>query len=255
MKKSGSLREITQEGNLLERDLGLNMDDVLNKLTQEVGEFNDAVQKYRGRYCKKKADTIKNVVEELGDLVFNLSSICYRLGINSDDFSMFANNTLNKFKMRKELYYGKNLKITICGSIAFYDEMLKVKGELEKKGYMVRLPPLEIKNENGSMISIKEYYRKRKSAGEDEKWIWERKGEAMNSHFGKIEWADAILVLNYDKKGIKNYVGSNTLMEMGLSFFLGKRTYLLNPIPEISSKEEILGMSPTIINRDLSLIK
>lgn len=29
--------------------------------------------------------------------------------------------------------------------------------------------------------------------------------------------SDAILVLNYDKKGIKNYIGGNTLMEMGFA--------------------------------------
>ena len=44
-------------------------------------------------------------------------------------------------------------------------------------------------------------------------------------------------------------------MEMGVAFYLHKKIFLLNPIPEISYREEILGMKPIIINGDLSLIK
>ena len=49
------------------------------------------------------------------------------------------------------------MKITICGSIAFFDEMMAVKNDLEKMGHEVKLPPTEIPNEQGEMISIKEY--------------------------------------------------------------------------------------------------
>lgn len=147
------------------------------------------------------------------------------------------------------------MKITICGSIAFFNEMLSVKKELETIGYEVDLPPTEVKDENGNMIPVAEYYRRRKEASENEKWIWDRKVEAIMWHFKKIEWSDAILVLNHDKHDIKNYIGGNTLIEIGVAFFLQKKIYLLNPIPEISYKEEILGMKPIILNGDLSKIK
>jgi len=147
------------------------------------------------------------------------------------------------------------MKITICGSIAFFNGMLSIKKELETMGHEVDLPPTEVKDENGNMIPIAEYYRRRKEASEDEKWIWDRKAEAIMWHFKKVEWSDAILVLNYDKNDIKNYIGGNTLIEIGIAFFLQKKIYLLNPIPEISYKEEILGMKPIIINGDLSKIK
>jgi len=42
---------------------------------------------------------------------------------------------------------------------------------------------------------------------------------------------------------------------MGLAFHLNKKLFLLNEIPEISYKEEILGMKPIIINNDLTKIK
>lgn len=148
----------------------------------------------------------------------------------------------------------RNMKITLCGSIAFYDEMLDVKNQLENLGHEIKLPPFEIKDENGNMIPVKEYYARRKAETDDTSWVWEAKKEAMKMHFEKVEWSDAVLILNYDKNDIANYVGANTLLEMGLAFHLNKRVFLLNDIPEISYKEEILGMKPEIINRDLTRI-
>lgn len=147
------------------------------------------------------------------------------------------------------------MRITICGSISFYDEMLGIKEELEQLGHEVKLPPFEVKDENGNMIPVKEYYAKRKSETSDTGWIWDRKEEAMRLHFQKVEWSDAVLILNHDKNNIPNYVGANTLLEMGLAFHLNKKLFLLNDIPEIGYKEEILGMKPVVINQDLTKIK
>ena len=77
----------------------------------------------------------------------------------------------------------------------------------------------------------------------------------MKRHFEKVAWADAILVSNHDKNGVPGYIEANTLLEMGLAFHLGKPIYLLNGIPEMAYKEEILGMTPIVINGNLSLIK
>jgi len=143
--------------------------------------------------------------------------------------------------------------ITICGSIAFYEHMIRAQQELEQQGHTIKLPPAEIKDENGNMIPVTQYYTLRK-ADHTEDWLWERKNEAMHAHFQKVAWSDAILVLNYDKNGIAGYVGANTLLEMGLAMHLGKKIYLLNPIPEIAYKEEILGMHPFVVHGDLGKI-
>ncbi|MEZ4114188.1 MAG: hypothetical protein R3B65_01930 [Candidatus Paceibacterota bacterium] len=45
-----------------------------------------------------------------------------------------------------------------------------------------------------------------------------------------IKTSDAILVLNLEKKGIKNYIGGSTLMEMGFAYGFEKKIYLYNPI-------------------------
>jgi hypothetical protein len=148
------------------------------------------------------------------------------------------------------------MRITICGSIAFYKEMLKTKEELEELGHEVKLPPSELKDEKGNLISCEEYYRLRKAERVgDDSWIWDRKTEMINDHFKKIEWSDAILVLNHEKKGIKGYVGGNTLIEMGVAFYLKKRIFLFDVIPEISYTEEILGMKPILIDENLGKIE
>ncbi|KKQ04336.1 MAG: hypothetical protein US15_C0059G0009, partial [Candidatus Moranbacteria bacterium GW2011_GWF1_36_4] len=58
-------------------------------------------------------------------------------------------------------------------------------------------------------------------------------------HYNKIVESDAVLVLNFDKNGVKNYVGGNTLMELGFAYVHNKKIFLLNPIPEMAYKDEI----------------
>jgi len=146
------------------------------------------------------------------------------------------------------------MKITLCGSIAFQDEILSIKEKLEKLGHEIKIWSPEIKDKNGKLISVKEYYKIRHTANNNEKWVWDRKTEAILKYFEKVAWSDAILITNYDKNDVKGYIGGNTLMEMGLALFLKKKIYLLNEVPELSYKEEILGVKPIILRGDLSKI-
>jgi len=105
--KSGSgtfLKQIADRACEIQEEIGLTFDDVLNKFTQEVGELNDAVQKRRGRFCKTKALNDDNLKDELGDVMFNLISICNGMNINPNELPLLAKNTLDKFEERKELY-------------------------------------------------------------------------------------------------------------------------------------------------------
>lgn len=147
------------------------------------------------------------------------------------------------------------MKICICGSIAFFDEMVDAKNKLEAMGHEVDLPPTEIKDENGDMITVTEYYHLRQKMDSSIGWIWERKKEAILAHFEKINWADAVLVLNHEKNGVTGYIGANTLIEMGLALWLKKKIYLLHEIPEVPSKEEILGMQPILLGGDLNILE
>lgn len=70
-----------------------------------------------------------------------------------------------------------------------------------------------------------------------------------------VESCDAILVLNFEKNGQLNYVGASAFLELFKAFDLNKKRFMLNPLPEGGYYDELLGMNPTIVNGDLSLIK
>jgi len=78
--------------------------------------------------------------------------------------------------------------------------------------------------------------------------------ESMN----KQKDCDAIIVLNHPKENIEGYIGANTLIELGISYFLNQKIFLLYPP---SSKEksrattEITLMNPIILNGDIHKIK
>ena len=134
--------------------------------------------------------------------------------------------------------------ITICGSMQFHEEMLKTKIELEALGHTIFVPSgVYDKRRN-------EFY-----AGTDEERVTVKsEHDLIREHFRYIEQSDAIFVLNYQKKGIPHYIGGNTFLEMGHAFGLGKKIYLLHPIPEMDYKTEMHAMQPVVLGGDLSKI-
>lgn len=84
---------------ILEEECGIEIDDVMHKLTQEVGELNDAIQKTRGRYCRSSV-TPEGLRKEFGDVLLNLLSLCSKMGIDPDDLPVIAKETLKSFADR-----------------------------------------------------------------------------------------------------------------------------------------------------------
>jgi len=79
------------------------------------------------------------------------------------------------------------------------------------------------------------------------------KAKLIREHFSEIEKCDAILVMNYEKHGKKNYIGPNVLMEMSTAFYLNKPIYVLNGLPEDSPLiDEVLGLEPVFLYGDIS---
>lgn len=154
------------------------------------------------------------------------------------------------------------MKITLCGSIGFYKEMQEARDELVKIGHEVKIPELalEVPEEfgGGKKLYFGQYIEQNGGidafpAGDK---IWDLKENAITDHYEKIDWCEAILVINCDKRGIQGYVGGNTLMEIGVAFYQKKKIFILNPVsPELSYKQEIMGMKPIFINDDYSKIQ
>jgi hypothetical protein len=138
--------------------------------------------------------------------------------------------------------------ITIVASSVFAKQMVDYRNRLIGLGHEVNLHEHYIRQGNGEMIDlIKEM--------NEEHSVVKKRFNYMKYHYNEIVNSDAILVLNFDKNGIKNYIGGNTLMELGFACVHDKKIFLINPIPDIGYKEEIKTVDPIVINGDLSLIK
>lgn len=62
------------------------------------------------------------------------------------------------------------------------------------------------------------------------------------------------MAINKDKRGIKNYIGGNTFLEIGFAHVLNKKIFLLNDVPDMLCSDEILAMEHVVINNDLTKI-
>ena len=151
------------------------------------------------------------------------------------------------------------MKITICGSIGFYKEMEHARDQLIALGHEVKIPELakEVPQEYGGGKKV--YFSQHiEENGGIEAFpsgdkIWDLKENAIRDHYEKIDWADAILVINPEKRGIAGYVGGNTLIEIGVAFYFKKEIFILNQVSSaLSYKQEILGMKPVILDGNLA---
>lgn len=139
------------------------------------------------------------------------------------------------------------MKIVICGSSKFRHEMVEYKEKLEKLGHTVFVHEHYIKSAKGEMPELMERIGREHAA-------LKREQNYIKLYHDEIKNSDAILVLNFNKNNIKNYVGGNTLMEIGFAHVNDKKVFLLNPIPEVSYADEIKAMADVILNGDLTKI-
>jgi hypothetical protein len=128
--------------------------------------------------------------------------------------------------------------ITICSSSNFYRQAVDIKAKLEAMGYEVLIPQLALRMQESGDFEVSHYKTWFGNADD-----YDKKAQLMRDHFAAVKKADAILVLNFEKRGVQNYIGGNVLMEMGLAFDRDEQIFVLNEIPEESSfLEEILGL-------------
>lgn len=140
------------------------------------------------------------------------------------------------------------MKIAIVGSSVFAKQMFEYMNQLIKLGHEVNLHEHYIAQAKGEMKELIGRMNKEHASVKIEH-------DYIMYHYNEIIDSDAILVLNFDKNGIKNYIGGNTLMELGFAYVNKKKIFLLNPVPEMAYTDEIKAILPITINGDLNLIK
>jgi len=136
------------------------------------------------------------------------------------------------------------MKIGIIGSMQFTEKMVEVQNQLNSLGHEAFVTDLHDvfigkSDEEKEIIKIEQ----------------KNNQDAIREFWHAMQGADAVLVLNIEKHGIPNYIGGNTLMEIGFAHVLNQKVFLWNPIPDIRFyKTEIEAVKPIIIHGDLSKI-
>lgn len=134
------------------------------------------------------------------------------------------------------------MKITLCGSMKFNDKFIDLKKELETNGHEVLMPiaaaGVDYWDEDGTKkVEAKKSLR------------------LMETHLDKINDGDVILVANYTKGDIENYIGASTFLEMGYAKYKGKKIFVLHPLPNQKYiNDELISWEPIVLNGDISLI-
>ncbi len=136
------------------------------------------------------------------------------------------------------------MKILIICSKAFYKDIAPIKEKLESMGHTIELP--------------NSYYDPKveeRSWAQGEKEHAEFKARMFRMSEERIAEMDAVLTLNFDKNGVRNYIGGATFLELYVAFMKNKKIFLYNPIPEGMLYDEIAGFMPTVINGNIELVR
>ena len=136
------------------------------------------------------------------------------------------------------------MKIFVCCSKHFYHQLPPVIAQLEQHGHTITPP-------NSYDEPFKE--EEMKVRGDEEHRAW--KAAMIRLQEEKVRANDAILVMNFEKNGVPNYIGGATFLEIFKAFELGRKVFLYNPIPESIFSDELHGMNPLVIHRDLQKIR
>jgi len=134
------------------------------------------------------------------------------------------------------------MKIVICGSMSASKQMLEIKNALEVKGHEIYIPRNTEAYASGVLSKEDNAESTQNKVSQD----------LIRKHYELIKNADAIVVANYKKGDIDNYIGGNTFLECGFAHVLSKKLYFINEIPEVGYADELKAMQPIILKGDLS---
>ena len=133
------------------------------------------------------------------------------------------------------------MKILLICSKSFYNRLSEIKLKLEKLGHKCFMP---------NCWDCPETEAKFRGTPMHAKF----KAEMFKRSEDVIKDMDAVLVLNYAKNGIKNYIGGATFLEIYDAFRMNKKIFFMNDLPENMLKDELIGFSPNILYGDLTKV-
>ncbi len=126
------------------------------------------------------------------------------------------------------------------------DKLIEVAKQLQALGCEIELPYNTRQIMDGK-ITLEDYTRHKEQHG-DASFREKASEDLIKRYYKLILEGDRILVANFDKKDQKNYIGGNALIEMAFAHVNDKPIYILNEIPEIHYKDEILAMNPVVLH-------
>ncbi len=144
------------------------------------------------------------------------------------------------------------MKITILGSSAFRKEKVELYDALKELGHEPIIHPHYIESVKEGKTEIMDRIDKGEHAQlkiEKDYIMW---------YYNAIVSSDAVLVVNLEKNGQKNYIGGNVFLEIGFAYVNKKKIFMYNDYPaknDCKYLDEIEAMQPVSINGDLSKIK
>ncbi len=136
------------------------------------------------------------------------------------------------------------MKLFLVASKHCYKHIPSLETELRARGHTLVFP---------NCYDNPEEEDRRRSLGKEAHALWKR--DMILHSTQVIDEVDGVLVLNFEKNGIPNYIGGATFLETYDAFRLGKKIFLYNPIPEGILHDEICGFCPTILQGDLNTIQ
>lgn len=130
------------------------------------------------------------------------------------------------------------------------EEMVQVKNKLRALGYNSWIHP----HYEAFVRGEKQEHVARWQNGE--RAALKRENNYLHEHYKHICESDAVLIVNSEKHGIKNYIGGNVLIEMGQAYVHYKKIFFLNDMPVgLSYMDEIEAMDPICLFGDFGNLK
>src|SRR5262245_6794634 len=133
------------------------------------------------------------------------------------------------------------MKIVVCGSMAFVDEMDALARTLRAEGGEVTTPTRDEAGVAWSDLTLAE--------------ATETKRAYVLGYLNTIRGASVVLIANFEKHGVPGYIGPNTLIEAAFGQALSKPVIFLHHPGEQACRLEALSLMTSCLDGDIRKLR